>query len=292
MTFRSGKRNAGEGAESASGWLRPALRSASAPLQGRTCRKIPSRNPPASRHCSGCAGTICFRKRSGCRGLSSGTLFRCAPAFRPVPGEIFPDPPHWLCRSGLGCRSCYFLLKAPVCDFSFPFSLWSAPPWLLPAFQYRFLLRGLAARCGKLLLIQHHVDILADIFQCGDVRLQGFQLGVQLCAAGLQRRKFGIQCRKIHRCAAVQLHQGADSFVKRVQFILVLGSVSVLGQLEVLLDKGIMDGLQLGMGGGSILDLAIARIRFSFCFNCPRRGAAVWFKLSMAWFKSSTVFRE
>ena len=28
-----------------------------------------------------------------------------------------------------------------------------------------------AARCGKLLLIQHHVDILADIFQCGDVRL-------------------------------------------------------------------------------------------------------------------------
>ena len=38
-------------------------------------------------------------------------------------------------------------------------------------FQHRFLLRGLAARCGKLLLIQHHIDILADIFQCGDVRL-------------------------------------------------------------------------------------------------------------------------
>ena len=38
-------------------------------------------------------------------------------------------------------------------------------------FQHRFLLRGLAARCGKLLFIQHHVDIFADIFQCGDVRL-------------------------------------------------------------------------------------------------------------------------
>ena len=46
---------------------------------------------------------------------------------------------------------------------------------------------------------------------------------------GLQRRKFGIQCRKIHRCAAVQLHQSADSFIEGVQFVLVLGSVSVLG---------------------------------------------------------------
>ena len=69
------------------------------------------------------------------------------------------------------------------------------------------------------------------------------------------RRKFGIQCRKIHRCAAVQLHQGADSFVKRVQFLLVLGGISVLGQLEVFLDKGIMNGLQLGMDGSSVLDL-------------------------------------
>ena len=69
------------------------------------------------------------------------------------------------------------------------------------------------------------------------------------------RALFSIQCRKIHRCAAVQLHQGTDGFVECVQFVLVLGSVSVLGQLEVLLDKGIMDGLQLGMGGGSILDL-------------------------------------
>mgnify|MGYP006983003302 CR=1 FL=1 len=50
-------------------------------------------------------------------------------------------------------------------------------------------LRGLAARCGKLLLIQHHVDILADIFQGRDIRLQGFQFGTQFCAAGLQRRK-------------------------------------------------------------------------------------------------------
>ena len=30
---------------------------------------------------------------------------------------------------------------------------------------------------------------------------------------------------------------------------------AILGQLEVLLDKGIMDGLQLGMDGGSVLDL-------------------------------------
>ena len=80
-------------------------------------------------------------------------------------------------------------------------------------------------------------------------------MGAQLCAAGLQRRKFGIQCRKIHRCAAVQLHQGADGFIKGVQFLLVLGGVSVLGQLEVLLNKGIMDWLQLGMDGGSVLDL-------------------------------------
>ena len=114
---------------------------------------------------------------------------------------------------------------------------------LLQLFQHRFLLRGLAARCGKLLLIQHHVNILADIFQGRDVRLQGFQLGAQLCAARLQRRKFGIQCRKIHRCTAVQLHQGADSFIEGVQFLFVLGGVSVLGQLEVLLDKGVMDGL-------------------------------------------------
>ena len=65
-----------------------------------------------------------------------------------------------------------------------------------------------------------------------------------------------IQCRKIHRCAAVQLHQGADGFIKGVQFLFVLSSVGVLGQLEVLLHKGIMDGLQLGMNGGSILDLS------------------------------------
>ena len=43
----------------------------------------------------------------------------------------------------------------------------------------------------------------------------------------------------IHRCAAIQLHQSADSFIKGVQFLFVLGGVSVLGQLEVLLDKGI-----------------------------------------------------
>ena len=35
----------------------------------------------------------------------------------------------------------------------------------------------------------------------------------------------------------------------------VLGSVSVLGQLEILLHKGVMDGFQLGMDGGSVLDL-------------------------------------
>ena len=80
-------------------------------------------------------------------------------------------------------------------------------------------------------------------------------MSAQFCAAGLQRRKFGIQCRKIHGCAAVQIHQGADSFIEGVQFFLVLGGVSVLGQLEVLLDKGIVDGLQLGMDGGGVLDL-------------------------------------
>ena len=35
----------------------------------------------------------------------------------------------------------------------------------------------------------------------------------------------------------------------------MLGSISVLGQLEVLLHKGIVDGLQLGMDGSSVLDL-------------------------------------
>ena len=58
---------------------------------------------------------------------------------------------------------------------------------------------------------------------------------------------------KIYRCAAVQFHQSADSFIKGVQLLFVLGGISVLGQLEVLLDKGVVDGLQLGMGGGSIL---------------------------------------
>ena len=81
---------------------------------------------------------------------------------------------------------------------------------LLQLFQHRFLFRGLTARCGKLLLIQHHVGILADIFQCRDVRLQGFQLGAQLCAAGLQRRKFGIQCRKIHRCRSEERRVGKE----------------------------------------------------------------------------------
>ena len=76
-----------------------------------------------------------------------------------------------------------------------------------------------------------------------------------VCAAGLQRRKFGIQCRKIHRCAAVQFHQSADSFIKGVQLLFVLGGISVLGQLEVLLYKGIVDGLQLGMDGSGVLDL-------------------------------------
>ena len=64
-----------------------------------------------------------------------------------------------------------------------------------------------------------------------------------------------IQCRKVHRCAAVQLHQGADGSVECVQLVLVLGGVSVLGQPEVLLYKGIVDGLQLGMDGGSIFYL-------------------------------------
>ena len=59
---------------------------------------------------------------------------------------------------------------------------------LLQLFQHRFLFRGLAARCRKLLLIQHHVDILADIFQCRDVRLQGFQW--VMCAGYAKRLSF------------------------------------------------------------------------------------------------------
>ena len=39
---------------------------------------------------------------------------------------------------------------------------------LLQLFQHRFLFRGLAARCEKLLLVQHHINILADTFQIGD----------------------------------------------------------------------------------------------------------------------------
>ena len=125
---------------------------------------------------------------------------------------------------------------------------------LLQLFQHRFLLRHLTARCRKLLLIQHHVDILADIFQCGDA---GCKVSSWVCSSAL------LDCSaenrhpmpKNPRCAAVQLHQGADSFIKGVKFLLVLGGISVLGQLEVLLDKGVMDGLQLGMDGGSVLDL-------------------------------------
>ena len=40
-----------------------------------------------------------------------------------------------------------------------------------------------------------------------------------------------------------------------IQFILVLGCISVFGQLEVFLDKGVVDGLQLGMNGSSIFYL-------------------------------------
>ena len=57
------------------------------------------------------------------------------------------------------------------------------------------------------------------------------------------------------RCVAVQLHQGADSFIKGVQLLFVLGGISVLGQLEVLLYKGVVDRFQLGMDGSSVLDL-------------------------------------
>ena len=44
--------------------------------------------------------------------------------------------------------------------------------------------------------------------------------------------------------------------------------------------------------GAASLIWAIARIRFSFCFNCLRRGAAVWFRLEIAVSRSSMVFRE
>ena len=65
--------------------------------------------------------------------------------------------------------------------------------------QHRFFLRGLAVRCGKLLLIQHHVDILADIFQRGQVGLQGFKLAAQLGKAG---RKVWIGAADTFRAAA------------------------------------------------------------------------------------------
>ena len=114
-------------------------------------------------------------------------------------------------------------------------------------------------------------------FQGRDVRFQGFQFGTQFCAARLQRRKFGIQCRKVHRCAAVQLHQGADGFVECVQFVLVLGGVSVLGQLKVFLNKGVVDGFQLGMDGSDVLDLSdcpytvfvllVSEFNSIYCFN-------------------------
>ena len=128
-----------------------------------------------------------------------------------------------------------------------------------------------------------NTNILADIFQCGDIRLQGFQLGAQLCAAGLQRRKFGIQCRKIHRCAAVQLHQGADSFIEGVQFLFVLGGISVLGQLKVFLNKGVVDGLQLGMDGGSVLDLGDCPHTVFVLLQLPaeRGGSLVYTDLSI-----------
>ena len=35
----------------------------------------------------------------------------------------------------------------------------------------------------------------------------------------------------------------------------MLGGISVLGQLEVLLHKSVMDGFLLGMGGGSVPNL-------------------------------------
>ena len=39
----------------------------------------------------------------------------------------------------------------------------------------------------------------------------------------------------------------------------MLDSISVLGQLKVFLNKGVVDGFQLGMDGSGVLDLS----------NCP-----------------------
>ena len=72
---------------------------------------------------------------------------------------------------GLGVGHVASSLKLLCVIFRFRFLCGLRRLGFFQLFQHRFLLRGLAARCGKLLLIQHHVDILADIFQCGDVRL-------------------------------------------------------------------------------------------------------------------------
>ena len=56
----------------------------------------------------------------------------------------------------------------------------------------------------------------------------------------------------------------------------MLGSISVLGQLEVLLDKNVMDGLQLGMDGGSILDLGDCPHTVFILFQLPaERGGGL-----------------
>ena len=191
----------------------------------------------------------------------------------------------------LGCRPCCFLLKAPVFDFLLGFLL-ELRCLASSSFFSTDSFSGILPPGAESCCLFSTMSIYLRIFSGQRCPAARFPVGAQLCAAGLQRRKFGSQCRKIHRCAAVQLHQGADSFIKGVQFLFVLGGISVLGQLKVLLHKGIMDRFQFGMDGGGVLDLGDCRIRFSFCFNCLRRGATVWFKLSMAWFKSSAVFRE
>ena len=47
----------------------------------------------------------------------------------------------------------------------------------------------------------------------------------------------------------------ADSFIEVVQFLFVLGGIGILGEFEVLLYKGIVNGFQLGMDSSSVFDL-------------------------------------
>ena len=127
---------------------------------------------------------------------------------------------------------------------------------LLQLFQHRFLLRGLAARCGKLLLIQHQVDILADIFQCG--QMSGCKVSSWVRSSALLDCSAENSASNAEKSTAVlpfSFIRVRTALLKASSSSLCWAGIGILCQLEVLLYKGIVDGLQLGMDGGSVLDL-------------------------------------